>query len=224
MSCISLLDTSVISSKKFDLSKEVICSMEKVVLNYRSGLAIPYPLNISLNRGLSSVCFKEQALLDFVFPVVPHFITFLHISSYGISQTSLQKPMYHGVNDSTLRRKVVLNKMCCSCEYGFIFLVYVQNSHSDNNHWLCYTSISDYPSYWQLTHYTENYLWHIFSATPEHQGSTNTRQVYHFWHQMSFISRSWWSSLYRPVLWEGKDIRAPVSFKQLILLHFVFHY
>lgn len=147
MSCISLLDTSVISSKKFDLSKEVICSMEKVVLNYRLGLAIPYPLNIPLNRGLSSVCFKEQALLDFVFPVAPHFITFLHISSYGIPQTRLQKPMYHGVNDSTLRRKVVLNKMCCSREYGFIFLAYVQNFHSDNNHWPCYTSISDYPSY-----------------------------------------------------------------------------
>lgn len=152
--------------------------------------------------------------------------SFLHMA-YGIPQTRLQKLMDHKVNDSTLRRKVVLKKMCCSHEYEFIFLAYVQNSHSDNNHWLCYTSISDYPSYWQLTHYTANYLWHIFSATPEHQGSTNMHQAYHFWHQMSFISTSLEmcsTSPYRPVPWEGKDIQAPVSFKQLILLYFVFHY
>lgn len=91
---------------------------------------------------------------------------------------------------------------------------------------LCSASVWDHPSYWQLTHSTQNYLWHIFRPTPEHQGSASTHQVYHFWHWTSLIStcREMRSTvLHRPVPMGGrKCAQAPLRLKQLILLHFRF--
>lgn len=89
--------------------------------------------------------------------------------------------------------------LCTKCFYHY------------NNDWLalCCASVWDHPSYWQLTHYTQNYPWHVFSPTPEHQGSAITHQVYHFWHWTSLISacREMCSTaLHRPVLREGGNV------------------
>lgn len=50
-------------------------------------------------------------------------------------------------------------------------------------------------------------------------------QAYRFWHRTSFIStclQMCSTALCRPVLWEGKSVRAPLCLKQLIRLHFAF--
>jgi len=87
--------------------------------------------------------------------------------------------------------------------------------HSNNNHLLCKAWAS--PCYRQIICYSNKYLWHIFSAIPYHQGTANKDQIYHFWHEMSFISSSLEmcsTSPCRPVLWEEKDIRVLVYLKQ----------